>query len=100
MASTCDSKLRQDHTNRRTVAMPRPFGKTAVAGLAVFLAAAAGLSGALASTKAKNASPTITKESFGTTPGGQAVDRYTMSNASGMVVKLITYGGTVQELRL
>ncbi len=78
--------------------MRRPFGRTAIAALAVLLAAALGLSGALASTNKKIAAPTITKEPFGTTPGGQAVDRYTMTTASGMVVKIITYGGTIQEL--
>src|SRR5712691_3125505 len=84
--------------NRRKVTMRRPFGRTAIAALAVLLAAALGLSGALASTNKKIAAPTITKEPFGTTPGGQAVDRYTMTTASGMVVKIITYGGTIQEL--
>ena len=41
--------------------------------------------------------PSITKEPFGST-GGMAVDRYTLDNGKGMVVKIITYGGTIQEL--
>jgi aldose 1-epimerase len=45
---------------------------------------------------------TVSKESFGTLPstiaGGQAVDRYTLSNARGMTVKILTYGGIIQEL--
>ena len=41
--------------------------------------------------------PSITKEPFGST-GGIAVDRYTLDNGKGMVVKIITYGGTIQEL--
>jgi aldose 1-epimerase len=44
----------------------------------------------------------VTKEPFGTLPpdiaGGAAVDRYTLTNARGMTVKIITYGGIIQEL--
>jgi aldose 1-epimerase len=44
----------------------------------------------------------VTKESFGTLPqtiaGGAAVDRYTLTNARGMTVKILTYGGIIQEL--
>jgi aldose 1-epimerase len=35
---------------------------------------------------------------FGVTAAGVPVDRYTLRNASGMVVRLITYGATVTEL--
>ena len=38
------------------------------------------------------------REPFGTAPGGIAVDRYTLDNGKGMVVKILTYGGTIQEL--
>jgi len=41
---------------------------------------------------------TITKEAFGTTKGGEAVDIYTLKNAKGSVAKIMTYGGTVVEL--
>jgi aldose 1-epimerase len=45
---------------------------------------------------------TVTKEPFGTLPstiaGGATVDRYTLSNARGMTVKILTYGGIIQEL--
>src|SRR4029450_6134061 len=37
-------------------------------------------------------------EPFGTA-NGTAVERYTLDNGKGMVVKILTYGGTVQELR-
>jgi aldose 1-epimerase len=40
----------------------------------------------------------ITSEPFGTAPDGTAVDRYTLDNGKGMVVKILTYGGIVQEL--
>ncbi|NBO92569.1 MAG: galactose mutarotase [Planctomycetia bacterium] len=42
--------------------------------------------------------PRITKNPFGTTAEGTKVDAYTLNNASGMRVKLITYGATVAEL--
>jgi aldose 1-epimerase len=44
----------------------------------------------------------VTKEAFGTLPptiaGGKAVDRYTLTNSRGMTVKILTYGGIIQEL--
>jgi aldose 1-epimerase len=44
----------------------------------------------------------VTSEPFGTLPatidGGKDVDRYTLTNARGMTVKILTYGGIIQEL--
>jgi aldose 1-epimerase len=40
----------------------------------------------------------IEKDRFGTTADGTPVDRYTLRNAHGMTVRLITYGATVTEL--
>lgn len=40
----------------------------------------------------------MTREPFGTTPDGTAVDRYTLSSPSGIAVSLITYGASVQQL--
>jgi aldose 1-epimerase len=67
--------------------------------LALLVAAAAALAApsATAST-ATNGDLSITKEPFGTTPDGIDVDRYTLTNAHGMQVKIITYGGIVQSL--
>lgn len=43
--------------------------------------------------------PTITKEPFGSTAEGQ-VDRYTLTNPSGMRVRIITFGGIVQTIEV
>src|SRR4051812_33664289 len=41
----------------------------------------------------------ITNSSFGTLPGTTtAVDKYTLSNARGMSVSILTYGGIIQSL--
>ena len=42
-------------------------------------------------------SPTISKEPFGSV-NGQAVDRFTLANGHGMTVRILTYGGIIQEL--
>jgi aldose 1-epimerase len=42
----------------------------------------------------------VQRERFGTMPDGTVVHRYTLTNAKGMQVKLITYGGAVQSLRV
>jgi aldose 1-epimerase len=41
----------------------------------------------------------IKKESFGTLPDGTTVDVYTLTNAHGMEVRAITYGGIVMSVR-
>lgn len=40
----------------------------------------------------------ITRAPFGATPAGEAVDKYTLKNASGASVSIITYGGTLQSI--
>ncbi len=42
----------------------------------------------------------LEKDVFGTTAEGTVVERYTLRNAHGMTVRLITYGATVTELRV
>jgi aldose 1-epimerase len=43
--------------------------------------------------------PGVTNEPFGTT-GGQQVDLYTLTNANGVRVKIMTYGGVVQSIQV
>ena len=44
----------------------------------------------------------VTSEPFGNLPptidGGKAVTRYTLTNGNGMTVRILTYGGIIQEL--
>jgi aldose 1-epimerase len=79
--------------SRRRSLLPR-LGP--VAALAVVVALLAGS----ASAAPREHRPTVTKEFFGFTPDHQRVDRYTLTNSSGMQVKIITYGGIVQSVRV
>jgi aldose 1-epimerase len=45
-------------------------------------------------------SPMVTKEAFGTTRDGKSVDVYTLTNAHGIEVRAITYGGIIISLRV
>ena len=40
----------------------------------------------------------VSKSSFGKTKAGAAVEAYTLTNANGMAVKIITYGAAIQSL--
>jgi aldose 1-epimerase len=51
-----------------------------------------------AGTTGRPGTPSITKEAFGTLDDGTTVYRYTLTNSSGMVVKILTYGGIIQEV--
>jgi aldose 1-epimerase len=42
----------------------------------------------------------VKKQPYGTTSGGSAVSEYTLANADGVEVKIITYGGTITSIRL
>jgi len=44
--------------------------------------------------------PDIQTEPFGQLPDGRAVTRFTLSNSSGMTVRLINYGGIIQEVHV
>lgn len=43
-------------------------------------------------------SPTVTKESFGSTKIGVPVDQYILSSGSGVTASIITYGGIIRSL--
>ena len=42
----------------------------------------------------------IVKEKFGTTPGGESVDVYTLTNAHGLEARILSFGGILQSLRV
>ncbi|GAA1010681.1 aldose 1-epimerase [Acrocarpospora pleiomorpha] len=44
--------------------------------------------------------PSITKKHFGTLPNGKKIDIYTLRNAGGMRVKILTYGGILQSIEV
>jgi aldose 1-epimerase len=45
-------------------------------------------------------SSSVDVQPYGTTAGGEDVDEYTLTNANGMEVKIITYGGTITSIRV
>src|SRR5262245_15055798 len=42
----------------------------------------------------------VTKATFGTTPQGEQVDVYTLTNANGIEVRVITFGGIITSIRV
>jgi aldose 1-epimerase len=67
--------------------------------VAVVLAAATvGLVGVAASDASGHLG--VRREVFGTMPDGTVVHRYVLTNGRGMEVKLITYGGAIQSLKV
>jgi len=46
------------------------------------------------------ARPPIKREPFGKMPDGQAVERFTLTNTSGVVLQAISYGGIITSLRV
>jgi aldose 1-epimerase len=80
----------------RTIRTKRRLVLAALACLAVVATTATAALSAV-SAPAGRCSPTISKEPFGSV-GGQAVDRYTLKNCNKMEVKILTYGGILQEI--
>jgi aldose 1-epimerase len=85
-----------------TAAVTAIRGRAARIGVAVLLAVATlGLFGVTASDAAgARGHLDVKRERFGAMPDGTVVHRYTLTNARGMEVKLITYGGAIQSLRV
>jgi aldose 1-epimerase len=71
----------------------------AVAALDTAASSAQADSGSRAASGSSHRAPTITKDGFGSTAEG-AVDRYTLTNPSGMRVRIITFGGIVQSIEV
>ena len=96
----------------REIGRQRRLRRLATIGLAAMVAIAVG--GSLAATQAKAASTTpaaaraggglsVSKQFFGTavepyTGKNTAVFRYTLSNANGMKVQILSYGATIQDI--
>lgn len=77
--------------------------RRAMVGLVVRVGAVAALAvtaGAVnAAPSGASGKPTITKDFFGTTPAGERVDRYTLSNGR-MRIQILTYGGILQTIEV
>ncbi|MGS0648433.1 aldose epimerase family protein [Komagataeibacter melomenusus] len=52
----------------------------------------------MAGTAMARPTPTLTRAPFGTTPDGQPVERFTLDNAHGMRVQVLTYGGILSAI--
>ena len=82
--------------------MRKLLSGAALVGWAALIVAVLGLSAATASPVKRSGDPghgglSITSEPFGSV-GGQNVARYTLTNSSGMMVKILTYGGIIQQV--
>jgi aldose 1-epimerase len=76
-------------------------GRAVRIGAAVLLAVATvSLLGVSATAGGSRGHLDVTRERFGTMPNGTVIHRYTLTNARDMEVKLITYGGAIQSLRV
>jgi aldose 1-epimerase len=85
-----------------TAARTEVRGRAVRIGVAVLLAVATvGLFGVTTSDAAGTKGHLdVKRERFGAMPDGTVVHRYTLTNGRGMEVKLITYGGAIQSLRV
>jgi len=70
--------------------------KPAHIGMIVVVLSLAAFAGSRLSAQARGSK--VTKAEFGKLPDGKAVDRFTLTNASGMEVQVLNYGGIVTAL--
>src|SRR5712691_4000755 len=73
--------------------------KTRLAVAAVLAGAVAAIVAVAVGSAAPAAGPTITKQPFGSTSEGP-VDLYTLTNSHQMEVKIMTYGGIIQSVKV
>ena len=85
---------------RRMLATTGRFGRTARRTQAVALLALALVAMGVTASDASGRRPTITNAPFGTLADGTKVDVYTLTNSHGMEVKILTYGGILQSIRV
>jgi aldose 1-epimerase len=81
----------------RTMRLRSLLGNAIRVGAVAALAVTAGAFNAAPSSA--TGKPTISKDLFGTTPDGERVDRYTLSNGR-MRVRILTYGGILQTIEV
>jgi aldose 1-epimerase len=62
--------------------------------------AGTGTSGAVAETAQRSGGVTVSSAPWGRTDDGTPVRRYTLTNSHGMRVRILTYGGVIQSLRV
>ena len=74
-----------------------PSAAALLVAVGAVIALLVGIAGAQASTATKPQAPSITSVPFGSV-GGTPVDLYTLTNRSGMMVKIMTYGGIIQQV--
>ena len=67
---------------------------------AALLAGSSVLAGTRVTEIPQTSTPGVTRQPYGTMPGGETVERFTLTNASGMQVQAITYGGIITALRV
>ena len=69
------------------------------AGAAAMVAAAVGIGANGSVVLAKEPAMSVTKSAFGKLPDGAQVDLYTLKNAHGVTVRIMTYGGIITSLK-
>jgi aldose 1-epimerase len=85
---------------RRMLATTGRFGRTARRTQAVALLTLALVAMGVTASDASGPRPRITKALFGTLEDGTKVDVYTLTNFNRMEVKILTYGGILQSIRV
>ena len=77
-----------------------PFLLVALAAASLLMSSCSPASDASSNASAAPPSQAVTSEPFGTTPEGEAVRLYTVTNANGLVMKVTNYGGIITELHV